>query len=137
MKVALGHITDAPKIVSFFKRNLCRNNSGIYSEEFFCPLGIQAAIWRKQLIVAIVDNQIVGAFRFYRKKTSNSISLYQFAINEDFRGQGLLKKMLRTINDLPIYALCPIESKFNEYYFKSGWHLQEQNISFKVWIFKN
>ncbi|MFS1515918.1 GNAT family N-acetyltransferase [Bacillus sp. SCS-151] len=136
MKVALADITDAPKIVSFFKRNLCHNNSGIYSEEFFCPLGTQAAIWRKQMIVAIVDDQIVGAFRFYRKKTSNSISLYQFAINEGFRGQGVLKKMLRSINDLPIYVLCPIESKFNEYYFKSGWYLQEQNASFKVWEFK-
>ncbi|MDX8363369.1 hypothetical protein [Cytobacillus sp. IB215316] len=44
MKVALADITDAPKIVSFFKRNLCHNNSGICSEEFFCPLGTQAAI---------------------------------------------------------------------------------------------
>ncbi|MEK3886602.1 GNAT family N-acetyltransferase [Bacillus sp. FSL K6-3431] len=137
MQIALADIIHAPQIVSFFKKNLDRNNSAVYSEEFLCPLGIKAAIRRRQMIVAIVEGQVVGAFRFYRKKTSNSISLYQFAINEVYRGQGLLKKMLKTINDLPILALCPIESKFNEYYFKSGWHLQEQNAEFKVWAFND
>ncbi|MFF2753323.1 GNAT family N-acetyltransferase [Psychrobacillus sp. NPDC058041] len=135
MQIALADTTYAPQIVSFFKNNLDCNNSGIYSKEFLCPLGIKAAIRRKQMIVGIVDGQVVGAFRFYRKKTTNSISLYQFAINEDYRGQGLLKKMLKTINDLPILALCPFESKFNEYYYKSGWHLQEQDTEFKVWAF--
>ena len=136
MQITLAEITHTPQVLSFFKHNLDRNNNGIYSEEFLCPLGIKAAIRRKQMIVAIVDGQVVGAFRFYRKKTSNTISLYQFAISEVYRGKGLLKKMLKTINDLPILALCPIESEFNEYFYKSGWHLQEQNSQFKVWIFK-
>ncbi|MFC0274730.1 GNAT family N-acetyltransferase [Metabacillus herbersteinensis] len=137
MQIALADITHAPQVVSFFKKNLDRNNSAVYSEEFLCPLGIKAAIRRKQMIVAIVEGQVVGAFRFYRKKTSNSISLYQFAINEVYRGQGVLKKMLKTINELPILALCPIESKFNEYFYKSGWHLQEQNVEFRVWAFND
>jgi diaminopimelate decarboxylase len=137
MQIALADTTYAPLVVSFFKNNLNCNNSGVYSEEFLCPLGIKAAIRRKQMMVAIVDGQVVGAFRFYRKKTSNSISLYQFAIKEDYRGRGLLKKMLKTINDLPILALCPFESKFNEYFYKSGWHLQEQDAEFKVWAYND
>jgi diaminopimelate decarboxylase len=44
------------------------------------------------MIVATVDDQVVGAFRFYRKKTQDKISLYQFAISEIYRGQGLLKR---------------------------------------------
>jgi N-acetylglutamate synthase-like GNAT family acetyltransferase len=137
MQIALANTTHLSEVVTFFNENLERNNSAVYSEEFLCPLGIKAAIRRKQMIVAIVDGQVIGAFRFYRKKTSNSISLYQFAINDVYRGQGLLKKMLKTINDLPILALCPLESEFNEYFYKSGWHLQEQSEEFKIWVFNN
>lgn len=137
MQIALANPTHISEVVYFFNENLERNNSAVYSEEFLCPLGIKAAIRRKQMIVATVEGQVVGAFRFYRKKTQNKISLYQFAISEVYRGQGLLKKMLNTINDLPIVALCPTESNFNGYYYKSGWNLQEQNDEFKIWIFSN
>ncbi|WP_342601195.1 GNAT family N-acetyltransferase [Psychrobacillus sp. FSL H8-0483] len=137
MLIALANTTHISEVVTFFNEYLERNNSAVYSEEFLCPLGIKAAIRRKQMIVAIIDGQVIGAFRFYRKKTTNSISLYQFAINEVYRGQGLLKKMLKTINDLPILALCPLESEFNEYFYKSGWHLQEQSEEFKRWVFNH
>ncbi|MGE7922670.1 GNAT family N-acetyltransferase [Viridibacillus arvi] len=137
MQIALANPTHISEVVYFFKETLDRNNSAVYSEEFLCPLGIKAAIRRKQMIVATVEGQVVGAFRFYRKKTQNKISLYQFAISEVYRGQGLLKKMLNTINDLPIVALCPTESNFNEYYYKSGWNLQEQSEEFKIWVLKS
>ncbi|WP_274310001.1 GNAT family N-acetyltransferase [Solibacillus daqui] len=137
MQIALANPTQISEVVSFFNENLERNNSAVYSEEFFCPLGVKAAIRRKQMIVATVEGQVVGAFRYYRKKTQNKISLYQFAISEVYRGQGLLKKMLKTINDVPIVALCPIDSNFNDYYYKSGWILQEQSDEFKIWVFSN
>lgn len=137
MQIALANPTHTSEVVYFFNENLDRNNSAVYSEEFLCPLGIKAAIIRKQMIVATVEGQVVGAFRFYRKKTQNTISLYQFAVSGVYRGQGLLKKMLKTINDLPIFALCPTDSDFNEYYFKSGWKLQEQSDEFKIWVFSN
>lgn len=135
MLIALATITNIQQVVALFKENLDYKSNGIYSEEFLCPLGIKAAIRRKQMIVAINNGKVIGALRFYRKKTSKEISLYQFAISGNFRGQGLLKKMLITINDLPIFALCPIESEFNEYYYKSGWHLQNQGEKYKVWAF--
>ncbi|MCH7322089.1 GNAT family N-acetyltransferase [Solibacillus sp. MA9] len=137
MQIALANPTHISEVVSFFNENLERNNSAVYSEEFFCPFGVKAAIRRNQMIVATVEGQVVGAFRFYRKKTQNRISLYQFAISEIYRGQGLLKKMLKTINDLPIISLCPTDSDFNDYYDKSGWYLQEQNEEFNVWIFND
>ncbi len=137
MQIALANPTHISEVLSFFNENLDRNNSAVYSEEFFCPLGIKAAIRRKQMIVATVEGQVVGAFRFYRKKTQNKISLYQFAISEIYRGQGLLKKMLKTINDLPIISLCPSDSDLNDYYFKSGWYLQNQNEEFNVWVFND
>ncbi|MBK3494102.1 GNAT family N-acetyltransferase [Viridibacillus sp. YIM B01967] len=137
MQIALANPTHISEVVSFFNENLERNNSAVYSEEFLCPLGVKAAIRRKQMIVATVEGQVVGAFRFYRKKTQNKISLYQFAISKIYRGQGLLKKMLKTINDLPIISLCPTYSYLNDYYYKSGWYLQEQNEEFNVWIFND
>ncbi|MFJ6208629.1 GNAT family N-acetyltransferase [Lysinibacillus sp. NPDC092081] len=137
MQIALANPAHISEVVSFFNENLERNNSAVYSEEFLCPLGVKAAIRRKQMIVATVEGQIVGAFRFYRKKTQNKISLYQFAISEVYRGQGLLKKMFKTINDLPIVALCPTDSDFNEYYYKTGWNLQEQSDEFRIWVFSN
>lgn len=135
MQIALANPAHISEVVSFFNENLERNNSAVYSEEFLCPLGVKAAIRRKQMIVATVEGQVVGAFRFYRKKTQNKISLYQFAISEVYRGEGLLKKMFKTINDLPIVALCPTDSDFNEYYYKTGWNLQEQSDEFKIWVF--
>ncbi|MEY9973690.1 putative GNAT family acetyltransferase [Lysinibacillus sp. RC46] len=137
MQIALANPAHISEVVSFFNENLERNNSAVYSEEFLCPLGVKAAIRRKQMIVATVEGQVVGAFRFYRKKTQNKISLYQFAISEVYRGQGLLKKMFKTINDLPIVALCPTDSDFNEYYYKTGWNLHEQSDEFKIWVFSN
>ena len=135
MRIALANSTHIPEVVSFFNENLDSNNSAVYSKEFLCPLGIKASIRRKQMVVATVEGQVVGAFRFYRKKTQNKISLYQFAISKIYRGQGLLKKMLKTINDLPIVSLCPSDSYLNDYYDKSGWYLQEQIEEFNVWIF--
>ena len=137
MQIAFANPTQIPEVVSFFNGNLDSNNSAIYSPEFLCPHGIKAAIRRKQMIVATVNGQVVGAFRFYRKKTQNNISLYQFAVSEIYRGQGLLKKMLETINDLPIISLCPTNSNLNNYYVKSGWYLQEQSGEFNVWVFNN
>ena len=137
MQIVLANPTQISEVVTFFNKNLDCNNSSVYSEEFICPLGIQAAIKRKQLIVATMDGQVVGAFRFYRKKTQNKISLYQFAISEAYRGTGLLKKMLTRINDLPIVALCPTDSKFNNYFQKTEWELQAQNEEFKTWVFNN
>ncbi len=135
MQIALANPNHIPEVVSFFNENLDSNNSAVYSEEFLCPLGIKASIRRKQMIVATAEGRVVGAFRFYRKKTQNKISLYQFAISKIYRGQGLLKKMLKTINDLPIVSLCPSDSYLNDYYDKSGWYLQEQIEEFNVWIF--
>ena len=137
MQIAFANPTQIPEVVSFFNENLDSNNSAVYSQEFLCPLGIKAAIRRKQMIVATVNGQVVGAFRFYRKKTQNKISLYQFAVSEIYRGQGLLKKMLETINDLPIISLCPTDSNLNDYYVRSGWYLQEQSEEFNVWVFNN
>lgn len=135
MEIFLAKTTQTYDVISFFENNINFYSSGIYNQEFLCSEGVKAAIRRGQVIVAVKNNKVIAAIRFYKKKTSNSISLYQFAISQDFRGLGILKKILSMINSMPIYALCPIDSEFNEYYSKTGWMLDTQIGKFNSWRF--
>ena len=108
MHILLAKPASIPNVIAFFKENLNPDSS----------------------------ENVVGAIRFYRRKTANTISLYLFAVSSKYRGKGVLKKMLLFINDAPIVALCPIKSKFNQYYYKMDWKLQEQVDGFNTWIFK-
>lgn len=123
MKIYLAPVSLIPYITDFFCAHLSSNNDALYSREFFCPDGVQAAIRRGQMMVAVDKNRIVGAVRFYRRKSGNIISLYQFAIDVHYRGQGLLKRMFAVIGDSPFEISCPVDSTFNEYYIKTGWIL--------------
>ncbi len=49
---------------------------------------------------------------------------------QDLSWQRVVKKMLIIINDAPIVALCPTNSEFNQYFYKTGWKLQEQKKEF-------
>lgn len=124
MNIYLAPVTLTPYITSFFYEHLSSDNDALYSREFFCPDGVQAAIRRGQMMIAVDDNRIVGAVRFYKRKTQNMISLYQFAIDANYRRKGLLKRMFNEIGDAPIEISCPVDSSFNEYYIKMGWTLQ-------------
>ena len=136
MRIIMASPIEIHKVNSFFKEHLNPDSSELYSAEFLCPLGIQAAIRRNQMVVAVVDGEIVGAMRFYPKKTTNTISLYQFAISNEHRGKGILKKMLLFIKAVPINALCPVASEFNNYFLKTDWQLQKKRGEYNEWIFQ-
>ena len=125
--------SDTDQVRSFFARHLSRENDALYSDEFFCPLGVGAAIKRNQLIVAVEAESIVGAVRFYRRKQCRQISLYQFAIDASFRGKGVLLKMLEPLRDTDIVVQCPSESSFNRYFSSTGWVLQERKGCYNQW----
>ena len=137
MNIQLARTNHIPSVQSFFQKHLAREMEGIYSDEFVCPLGVRAAVQRQQMLVAVVNDEIVGAIRFYPKKTVRKVSLYQFAIDERFRGRGVLQQMLAQCRDTPIHALCPVESSFNTFYEKAGFQLREQGNEFKEWVYNN
>ncbi|MDZ5471376.1 GNAT family N-acetyltransferase [Bacillus sp. 31A1R] len=137
MQIVIAQSNLTRQVESFFKDNMDISNSGIYSQEFLCPLGIRASVRRKQMMVAMKDNAIIGAVRFYEKKTTKNISLYQFAIQKSYRGTGLLKEMLKQINQMPIHAKCPVESDFNQFYRKNGWVLLEEGEVLNEWVLCN
>ncbi len=135
MNIQLARTEQIPFVQSFFQKHLAREMKGIYSDEFVCPLGVRAAVRRQQMIVAVVNDEIVGALRFYPKKTARKISLYQFAIDARFRGRGVLQTMFAQCGDAPIHALCPVESSFNKFYEKAGFLLYEQGNEFNEWVY--
>jgi len=118
----------------FFEKYLDKNNDAITCEEFLCPFGVKAAIKRKQIVI-ILDNArtIVAATRFYPRKRDNIVSLYQFAIDKKYRGQNFLKKMLFVTVFKNFEVICPLNSKFNDYYKKTDWVISNKDSKFNYW----
>ena len=124
---------DTQRIVAFFKVYLHDNNPAIYSQEFLCNYGVSGAIRRQSVIVAHEKDSIVAACRYYRRKDGD-ISLYQFAIREDYRGRHLLFNMLKTLGNVCFHSKCPAEIEFNNYYKKTGWILDRTDKKYCHWI---
>lgn len=124
---------ESAQVIAVFERNLTRDNDAIYSDEFLCRSGTRAALKKNQIVVALADNTIVAALRFYKRKRERITSLYQFAIDVPYRGRGLLMKMLALIRDTNVVVLCPRGSSFNTYYEKTGWTLSGDDGTHKHW----
>ena len=124
---------DENELQSFFSKCLSVNNKAIYNEEFLCPYGVRFAIKRRDVIIAVVDTEIIGALRFYIRKRENKISLYQFAVASNYRGLGILRKMLQKLSGKEIIVKCPINLFFNDYYVKTGWSLINHNDIFNIY----
>lgn len=132
-KAKIKHIKQT---ITFFEKHL-KNNSNIYNLEFLCPLGIKSAIYRNQIIIALEKDQIIGALRYYKRKTKNKISLYQFAIEQKYQGKNLIKKMLKLTKAQNIESMCLKNKSLNNYYKKTGWKLDKTDEKFNYWILKN
>ncbi|MCE5171109.1 GNAT family N-acetyltransferase [Paenibacillus profundus] len=134
MEIRLARPAEASAIVTFFDTNIIRGHDGIPNEEFFCPDGARAAAKRNQILIAVEHHRIAGALRFYPKKESERISLYQFAVAENYRGQRLLNRMLQTAFPIPVDVTCPLNASFNAYYDKTGWTLTGQTARCNRWV---
>lgn len=121
-------------IIRFFSYTIDLRHDGMASGELYCPDGIAAAIRRKQLLVAVSGLRIAGALRFYPRKGSERISLYQFAVDEKYRGQHLIRQMLDTLSPHPVEAACPAQSSFNAYYEHNGWKLEGASSPRNRWV---
>ncbi|WP_222618939.1 MULTISPECIES: N-acetyltransferase [Ornithinibacillus] len=133
INIRLAIPTDTSEVLTFFEENIEISHDHIYNREFVCPDGVKAAIRRKQMLIAKKEYGIVGALRFYKKKTDGSISLYQFAICKNHRKQGLLKQMLSNINTGPVRVKCPKHSSMNHYFDKTGWILHDAIGELNCW----
>lgn len=137
MKITIAESWLAHDIAYFFQNHIQANHDGISNKEYLCPDGALASTRRGQVVVAIENDQIVGALRFYPKKSKQTISLYQFAIRSSHRGQNLLGRMLHIFGEYPVEVACPLSSRMNEYYEKRGWRLKEAKNSGNIWEWNN
>ncbi len=105
--------------------------------EFVCPDGIRAAVYRQQIIAALDNGIVVAALRFYIKKNRETASLYQFAIQEPYRGKRLLAQMLGLLEIPHVLAQCKEDSIFNDYYMKTGWTRIKTERNLTTWSLDN
>lgn len=85
MKLTIADVVHTGEVVHFFSRHLFQGNDGVTTPEFYCPDGVKAAIRRGQVLIVLNHNRVIAALRFYKRKTKNSVSLYQFAIDPPYR----------------------------------------------------
>ena len=121
MHIRQAHPLMTQEIVQFFQKYIAENSDLIANREYICPDGTRAAVRRNQILVALDGDVIVAALRFYPKKSTQTISLYQFAVAKNYRGKGVLYTMLQYLSEYPIEVLCPIHASLNTYFSKTGW----------------
>jgi hypothetical protein len=133
--IRLAQRSEIQAVRAFFSHYLTSDNDAVANPEFLCPDGIQAAVLRKQMMLACSeDGEILAAARFYRKR-SGEVSLYQFAVAPDARGAKLSRRLFDAIRaGSPMAAMCPTSSAFNAYYQKTGWKGQPVDALFTRWI---
>ncbi|GEC90931.1 hypothetical protein [Brevibacillus brevis] len=61
MKITIANSWLGHDVTYFFQDNIKENNDGISNRELLCPDGAFAAVCRRQVVVAIDNDQIVGA----------------------------------------------------------------------------
>lgn len=133
MEYRIAELKDSRAVESFFDKNLDRNNPAIYSEEFYCPKGLWAALKKRWVVIAIDDGVIVGAARFYPRKRDQITSLYQFAVDVRYRGGGVVCAMLEGVGCGEVESACKKDVSLNEYYHKTGWVMRRADEEYNYW----
>jgi len=130
----LSETNEIEQVQNFFWEYIKEWNSWIVSNEFLCPFWIKWAIKRKQIIILKYENNILGALRFYHRKTDNIVSVYQFALYESITWKWLIKKMLEKTWYKSFETTCFLNSGFNNYYMKTGWKLVKKDNIYNYWL---
>ena len=125
-------IEDITQLESFFSKHIIRENKAVYSEEFLCVLRLRAAVKRKCMVVMVRKGIIIAAARIYRKK-NDTISLYQFAVEQSYRGKNLMRFLISQIG-YPVFSACPSDLEFNMYYKNSKWLFVETDKGMNIWM---
>lgn len=137
VRVQFAPLQITTRVLEFQKKNIQPDNNEIYNGEFLCENGLKSAIRKKNVVVAYSGENIVGMLRFYPKLNKSEISLYQFAVDNDFRGQGVFNEMISFLikqYDFELTSKCFKESSFNEYYKNKGWELSESSGNLNIWV---
>ncbi len=124
---------DADRVVSFLARYHIDIAAGTTTPECLCESGTRAAVRRKEVLVAISASRVIGAARIYRRKKISRVSVYQFAVDEDFRGLHVIEELLRLCDDAVFEMTVPRNAPINGYLRSSGWTDEPGNDNETVW----
>jgi N-acetylglutamate synthase-like GNAT family acetyltransferase len=129
-------ISEVSAITAFLKRYFDERLVLEELPEFGCPMGIRAAVRNREIVIAIEEERIVAALRFYRRKRDIGISLYQFAVAPAFRESRVIDMLLRTLGS-DVTAQCPKAAELNAFYRGNGWQLRSSDNRFNYWLWAN
>ena len=119
IRLATEH--EAAACAAFFDRQL--KTAEVFAREFYCPLGVRAAVSRKRVMVCVASGKIIAAVRFYHRTTGPLVSIYQFAVEPDYRGMRLSKELIQAIPGGDRVSLCSKYALLNSYFSNTGWIL--------------
>ncbi len=134
MEIKLATEKYTKQIVDFFDNNLDESNKAVHSRGFFCPFGVRAAVKSGWVVIGMDENKIISAVRFYPRKSDRIVSVYQFAVDERYRGSGLVQKMLNKTGFKQFEFKCPKNIEFNDYYDKIGASISKQDNEYNYWF---
>ena len=135
-EICLANHSRMRDVLEFQRRYIKTDNQVVYSREFHCESGLRKAIHKNNVIVAYSNPGLVGIVRFYCQVRQQQISIYQFAVAEDFRGGRLAEKMFAYIQNkytMDLISKCPVDNDFNNYYKINHWDLLDSQIGLNYW----
>lgn len=105
---SLIDIPDVKKIANQYKNEL----------GFVMLPALKKAIQNYELLVAELDQRIVGFVNFHRRKDGIS-TIYEIATHKDYRNQKIGKALLSAVSS-PKQLKCTVENSANTFYEKQG-----------------
>lgn len=136
MKLVFASENDSEKLIAFFNNHINKKDFDECYYEYFCPYWLRAAVKREQVIILKDKETILGALRFYPRKTDNKVSLYQFALDEIVRWKWILNKMLKFTWYNCFWFQALKDMKLNIYFKKKNWSLHKTDVRFNYWEIK-
>lgn len=123
-------------------KTLADANRAIFA--FINRQAFEDAYTHKGLLVALMEEQVIGFVRYYHRKTDKQTTLYDICVAEEWRNHGIGKQLLIALisdclaqNREFILLKCPTRLPANQFYLRQGFTLlntqQGKHHDLNVW----
>lgn len=70
------------------------------------------------LLVAVIDNSIIGFCNYHRRK-DNISTIYEICVDDNYRNKGIARNLINEVPK-PIQLKCSVDNESNIFYQKIG-----------------